>query len=97
MNSVLSVRKDLKRKKIEKWVYSRVIIDFTVSGGLIGFALKNMMLGLEIGFLIGIFVLMSEVGIIYRFPILAKIHYYIEKLEKQFYRKKDKDFKTIEN
>jgi len=63
-NSVVNVIKDIKTRKINGWTYSRVLVDFTVSGGLIGYAFSNMLFGMEIGVFMGVIILIIELLII---------------------------------
>ncbi len=59
-SSISNLAKDFRAKKTNPWTYSRIMIDFSVSGGLIGYAFGHMFLGLEAGFIIGILVLILE-------------------------------------
>jgi hypothetical protein len=63
-NSIANVIKDIKTKKMNGWTYSRVLVDFTVSGGLIGYAFSNMLFGMKVGIIIGIMILFIELYLV---------------------------------
>jgi hypothetical protein len=63
-NSIANVYRDIKRKKLNPWSYTRIVLDFTVSGALIGYGLEHMLFGIQAGFLVGIFTLILELLII---------------------------------
>jgi hypothetical protein len=58
--SITNVIKDFSNKKKSPWIYSRIIMDFTASGALIGYAVGYTLGGIGIGFLIGIITLIAE-------------------------------------
>ena len=60
LGSVTNVIEDFKKNKRNPWVYSRIILDFVASGALIGYALKNTLLGLELGVTAGGIILIME-------------------------------------
>ena len=59
--SITNIIEDFKTKKKNPWTYSRIILDFTASGALIGYAFENTMFGLKFGIIIGIITLLAEV------------------------------------
>lgn len=58
--AITNVAKDLKAKKKSPWIFSRIIMDFTASGALIGYALGYTLQGLSLGVVIGILTLLFE-------------------------------------
>jgi hypothetical protein len=58
--SITNVIQDFKIKKRNPWIYSRIILDFTASGALIGYALENTLWGLKLGVAVGLIILMVE-------------------------------------
>jgi hypothetical protein len=65
-NSIANVFRDISKRKLNHWSYTRIVLDFTVSGALIGYGLKNMLFGIQAGFIVGIITLLIEVSIIKR-------------------------------
>lgn len=61
LGSITNVVQDFKDKKKGPWTYSRIILDFTASGALIGYALENTLLGLKFGIILGLSVLLIEI------------------------------------
>jgi len=60
ISSISNIEKDFKLKNKNPWVYSRIILDFTASGALIGYAAKNTLIGLAIGLVFGITMVIIE-------------------------------------
>ena len=60
INSISNIEKDFKSKNKNQWIYSRIIMDFTASGALIGYAAKNTIIGLVIGLIFGIIMVVIE-------------------------------------
>ena len=65
-NSIANVFRDVKRKKLNPWSYTRIILDFTVSGAMIGYGLGQMLLGMKSGLVLGLITLVTELIIIKR-------------------------------
>jgi acid phosphatase family membrane protein YuiD len=59
-NSINNLREDFKNNKIDFWIVSRVIVDFTASGALIGYAFNNVLFGILIGAIVGLIALIVE-------------------------------------
>lgn len=60
-SSITNVVTDFKSKKRSPWIYSRIILDFTASGALIGYALGETLIGISLGIAIGLIILILEV------------------------------------
>jgi len=58
--SITNVLQDFRRNKRNPWTYSRILLDFTASGALIGYALEDTLLGLKLGIGIGVITLLAE-------------------------------------
>jgi hypothetical protein len=58
--SITNVLDDFKTKKRNPWTFSRIILDFTASGALIGYALENTLIGLKLGISVGLIMLLAE-------------------------------------
>jgi hypothetical protein len=65
-NSIANVFRDVKKRKLNPWSYTRVVLDFTVSGALIGYGFEHMLVGIQAGFVIGIVTLLLELKLIAR-------------------------------
>lgn len=60
-SSITNVITDFKLKKRSPWIYSRIILDFTASGTLIGYTINHTIPGLFIGLGVGITTLIAEI------------------------------------
>jgi len=60
LSSISNVEKDFKSKVRSPWTYSRIILDFTASGALIGYAIKNTLIGITLGLIIGVIMVIIE-------------------------------------
>jgi hypothetical protein len=58
--AITNVAKDIKEKKKSPWIFSRIIMDFTASGALIGYAIGYTLQGISLGALIGIATVIFE-------------------------------------
>jgi len=58
--AITNVAKDIKDKKKSPWIFSRIIMDFTASGALIGYAIGYTLRGISIGAVIGLATLIFE-------------------------------------
>ena len=61
LKSVEGVREDIRSKKMTSWTYSRVILDFTASGALIGFSAGFTLYGIILGITLGVGSLITEI------------------------------------
>ncbi len=63
LRSIGGVLNDIKSEKMDSWIFSRVILDFTASGTLIGFAVDRTLIGMIGGLSLGILSLITELFI----------------------------------
>jgi hypothetical protein len=54
---------DLKHPKKNPWIFSRVILEFTASGILIGYSLSHILIGMSLGFFTGAAIVLVELKV----------------------------------